>query len=127
MVSESNFVIRMSGMKKNCYYIDYSGTYKAVDIAKIAGVEPGVIRERYLMHGAVYDAALDVYYFNSIESAKEAVADIMKGLKPDFKGRMIFLTEQEVEYIRRALVNEGVNVIHVKNSVKDAIFRKLNT
>jgi hypothetical protein len=47
-------------------------------------------------------------------------------MKSDQKGRIISLTDAEIEYIRKALINEGSNTIHLKNSIKDAIFKKLN-
>jgi len=126
MVNESNFVIRKSGRKENSYYIDYMGSYKLNDIARIAGMEPGAVREKYLANGASYDESQEVYYFGSVESARKTIDEILKDMKSDYKGRLIFLTEAEIEYIRKALVNEGVNIIHVKNDIKDAIFRKLN-
>jgi hypothetical protein len=72
MVSESNFVVRVSGRMENSYYIDYLGAYKVMDIAKIAGVEPAVIKEIYLANGAEHDGRLDVFYFGNMENAKKA-------------------------------------------------------
>ena len=126
MINETNFVVRVSGRRENSCYIDYLGAYKVNDIAKIIGAEPPVIKEKYITNGAVYDEDLDVYYFTSPEGANKAIADILKDAKADSRGRLIFLTEAEVEYIRKALINEGVNTIHLKNRIKDAIFRKLN-
>ena len=127
MISESNFVVRVSGRKKDTYYIDYIGMYKISDIAKIAGANVLEIKEKYLENGAEYDEELDVYYFNSIESAKKAISSILKNVKANKLGRMVLLTDTEIEYIRQALINEGSNTIIVNNKIKDAIFKKLNS
>jgi len=126
MVSESNFIVRMSGRREKSYYIDYLGAYKLTDISKIAGIKPQALREKYLANGAEYEKELDIYYFDSIESAKNTVSDILKDMKSNSKGRLILLSEAEIEYIRKALINEGVNTLHVSSKIKDAIFKKLN-
>ena len=126
MLSESNFIVRLSGRKANSYYIDYSGVYKIIEIAKVAGLEPSAVKEIYQNSGGVYDDTQDVYYFNSLELARKVISDICGKVQMDRKGRLIFLSEVEVEYIRKALINEGSNNIHLSNKVKDAIFRKLN-
>ncbi|MDF2984969.1 MAG: uncharacterized protein K0R50_479 [Eubacterium sp.] len=126
-VSESNFIVRKSGRESNSYYIDYLGVYKIVDISKLVHLEASLIKEKYLKHDAAYFDELDVYYFNNIEKAKSAIADILKNLKSNQRGRIIQLTEAEIEYIRQALINEGVNNIRVSSKVKDNIFKKLNS
>lgn len=126
MLNESNLIIRKSGRKDNSYYIDYSGIYKIVDISKAVGISAPAVRDIYVSNGAEYDESLDVYYFNSSENANKAIAEILKKTKSALKGKAIFLTENEIEYIRKALINEGSNTIHVKNKIKDAIFKKLN-
>lgn len=126
MVNESNFIVRVSGRKENSCYIDYSGVYKITEIAKVVGIEPPAVREKYLANGATYDEELDVYYFNSLENAKKAIADLLKDMKSGQKGRLVFLTEREIEYIRKALINEESNTIHVRSRIKEGIFKKLN-
>jgi len=126
-VNESNFIVRKSGRERDSYYIDYLGVYKIVDIAKLVGVESVLLKEIYKKYDAVYFSELDVYYFKDIEKAKSAVADILKNLNSSQKGRLIQLTEAEIEYIRQALINEGVNNIRVNSKVKDNIFKKLNS
>ncbi len=127
MVNESNFIIRMSGRKEGCCYIDYSGVYKIAEISKITGIDAPSIKEMYVKNGGSYDDNQDVYYFCEMENAKKAISDILRTMKSEQKGRVLFLTEAEVEYIRKALINEGSNTIHLKNNVKDAIFKKLNS
>lgn len=126
-VNESNFIVRKSGRENNSYYIDYLGVYKIIDISKLVSLEASIIKEKYLKYDAVYFDELDVYYFNDIEKAKSAINDILKNLKSSQKGRIIQLTEAEIEYIRQALINEGVNNIRVSSKVKDNIFKKLNS
>jgi hypothetical protein len=126
MVSDSNFIVRVSGRKENSFYIDYQGSYKISDISIIVGIDPPAVKEKYVSHGGIYDENLEVYYFNSIEAANSVIADILKSIKPEKNGRLICFTEKEIEYLRKALINEGVNTIHVSNKTKDAIFKKLN-
>lgn len=126
MVNESNFIVRKSGRRENSFYIDYSGVYKIIEIAKVAGLEPTRIKEIYLENGGVYDESLDVYYFGSTEGAKKVVLAVCGSLHSNQKGRLVFLTESEIEYLRKALINEGSNTIHISSKIKDAIFKKLN-
>ncbi len=126
MLSESNFIIRMSGRKENTYYIDYLGVYKITDISKLSGIEAQTVKEKYIANGADYDETQYVYYFDDVENAKKTIKAIVKEMKSDNKGKLILLSEAEIEYIRKALINEGVNTIHVKNKIKDDIFKKLN-
>lgn len=126
MVNQSNFIARASGTRKGSYYIDYSGTYKVTDIARITGLKTSAVIEIYAGNGAVYDDLQEVYYFNSLESANRAIAEIFSNVKSDLKGRLLYLSEAEVEYIRKALINEGSNTIHIKSKIKDEIFKKLN-
>jgi hypothetical protein len=126
MVNLSSFIVRKSGRKENSYYIDYQGLYTAGDIARITGLETAAVTMIYIHHGAEYDGSQQVYYFGSIESAKNAVNEIFSNVRPELKGKVLHLTEAEVEYIRRALINEGSNTIYLKSKIKDEIFRKLN-
>lgn len=126
MVNESNFIVRLSGRRENSYYIDYSGVYKIIEIAKVAGMEPSRIKEIYQDNGGAYDESLDVYYFSSLEAAKKIILTICSNVNNNKKGRLVFLTESEIEFIRKALIYEGGNTLHISSKVKDAIFKKLN-
>lgn len=126
MFNESNFIIRVSGRKEKSFYIDYEGAYKVAEIAKITGLSPVDVKLKYAENGGVHDTELDVYYFSSAEAAKQTVDEIIKNMNPQHRGKPIYLTEAEVEYIRKALINEGSNTIHVSSKIKDAIFKKLN-
>ena len=126
MVNQSNFIIRMSGTRAGNYYIDYSGAYKAIDIARICGLDPTAVKEIYTGNGAVYDDSQALYYFAGLESAKKTITELFDNVRAELKGRLVYLSEAEVEYIRKALINEGSNTIHLKNKIKDEIFKKLN-
>ncbi len=126
MVNLSSFIVRKSGRKDNSYYIDYTGLYKTSDIARITGLETPAVTMIYIHNGAEYDGSQEVYYFSSTESAKNAVSEIFSNVRPELKGKVLYLTETEVEYIRRALINEGSNTIYLKSKIKDEIFKKLN-
>lgn len=126
-ISESNFIVRKSGQIENSFYIDYLGVYQVVDISKLVHLEASLIRDKYIKYGAVYYDQLDVYYFSSIEQAKSAISEILKNLKSEQKGRIIQLTEAEIEYIRQALINVGASSLRVNSKVKDNIFKKLNS
>lgn len=126
MVDLSGFIVRKSGLQNNYYYIDYSGVYKIGEIAGITGLKPDTVTGIYERSGAIYDDRQQVYYFSSIEAAKTAIGEIFGNVSAGLKGRTVHLTEAEVEYIRRALINEGSNTIYLKSRIKDEIFRKLN-
>ena len=126
MVNQSNFIVRMSGTRSGDCYIDYSGKYKVADLAKITGLDKAEIKGIYVRNGAIYDESQEVYYFGSVEAANRAIAELFAKVRADLKGRLICLSEAEVEYIRKALINEGSNTIHLKSKIKDEIFKKLN-
>lgn len=126
MLNETNLIVRKSGRRENSYYIDYSGIYKLVEIAKAAGMSAPALKDVYASNGAVYDGSLDVYYFGSFDGAKKVVGELLRKAGAGLKGKAVFLTEAEIEYIRKALINEQSNTIHVKNRIKDEIFKKLN-
>lgn len=126
IINETSFVVRISGRRDNSYYIDYQGSYKISDIAKLVKAGVTSLKEKYIANGAVYDKSLDIYYFRSVEDARKTISDLLKDMKYENKGRTVFLTEAEIEYIRRALINEGAGSLRLKSKIKDAIFNKLN-
>lgn len=126
MVNQSGFIVRKSGLQSDSYYIDYSGSYKVGDIAKITGIKPAGVIKTYSDNGAIYDDMQEVYYFRSVESARKAIGELFGNVRAELKCKTVNLTEAEVEYIRRALINEVSNTIHLKSKIKDEIFRKLN-
>lgn len=120
----NGFMVRKSGVKETNYYIDYDGEYTVDDIRKATGIDD--IINIYKNHQAEYDDTRNVYYFNSEEQADDAINDLVKLLKKSEHVRKVELTESEIEYIRRALINEDSNVIFTKNKIRESIFDKLN-
>jgi hypothetical protein len=126
MVYESNFLVRKSGKRENSFYIDYTGSYTVRDLSKILGLKASIVEDIYKRHGAIHDETLDIYYFESADDARASLEDILGEITPDNIGRAVYLTNEEIELIRQALINEGVNTIGTKSKIKDTIFRKLN-
>lgn len=126
MLDTANFIVRSSGKQKGRYYIDYVGLYRAAEIAKAAKVDLERLTGIYLENGGVLDEELSIYYFDSMISAQKTISDIFAIMKRSNKGRMVTLTEAEIEYIRKALINDGSGFAGVNNRLKDSIFKKLN-
>jgi len=126
MVDESNFIVRSSGRKQGSFYIDYSGAYKITEIAKVVDLKPSIIHKIYVDNDAVFDEDADVYYFGSLEAARKAISTLYSKIRSEKRGKFVFLTMAEIEYIRKALINEDSNAIHVKKDIKDKLFEKLN-
>lgn len=120
----NGFMVRKSGVKESDFYIDFDGEYIVDDIKRITGIEN--IVKIYKEHKAEYDESRNVFYFKSEEEAEEAINDLVKLLKKSDHVRKVELTESEIEYIRRALINEDSNVIFTKNKIRESIFDKLN-
>jgi len=126
MINESNFIVRASAKREGNYYIDYSGQYKVSGIALVSGLEIPDVQSIYLKNGGDLDQNQDVFYFNSIQNARTAVSDIMSKTGQKTFGKLVFLTDTEIEYIRNALIKEGSNSVSLNRKVKDEIFLKLN-
>jgi hypothetical protein len=125
MIDKVNFIVRSSGRLDGQYYIDYRGLYKAADISRAAKIDQEKLGGVYLSNGGTLDTTLDIYYFTDMISAKKTISEIYAMIKKPNKGRVVTLTEPEIDYIRNALINEaGFAAINTK--VKDAIFKKLN-
>ena len=126
MLNLSNFIVRTSGTREGSFYIDYQGTFKLNELGKLTGLSESILKDIYTINGGMYDKSKDVYYFSSNESAKEAVLSIFNKLDSKHKGRVVTFTENEIEFLRRALINEGSNTINMNTKIKDEIFKKLN-
>ena len=126
MLDTNSFIVRSSGRKVGYYYIDYIGHYKISDIAGEAKIDFSKLEQIYKESNLEYDSELDIYYFNDILKAKKAIADIISLMKTDNKGHLISFTETEIEYIRKALINESMGNIGIDSKLKDKIFKKLN-
>ncbi len=126
MLNESNFIVRASARREGNYYIDYSGEYKISGIALVSALDIPEVQDIYLRHGADLDNSHEVYYFDSIINARKAISDILTKTGHSTFGKLVFLTETEIEYIRTALIKEGGNTVSLNRKLKDEIFRKLN-
>lgn len=126
MIDTVNFIVRSSGRLEGKFYIDYVGVYKVAEVSKAVKVDAEKLNAIYLANGGEYDASREVFYFGSSIDAKKTISDIFSHMKNTNKGRVITLTEPEIEYIRKALISEGIDFAGVNNKLKDAIFKKLN-
>ncbi len=120
------FMIRQSAMRDNAYYIDFDGEYEISDISACTGITENTINRVYESNEGEYDKTRNVYYFKKHGHAAEAVNELRGHLKPAKVGRTVTLSEEEIEYIRKALINEDSNIIYTKSKIRDSIFDKLN-
>ncbi|NDL67604.1 hypothetical protein [Anaerotalea alkaliphila] len=125
MIIESSFIPRKSGLGKG-YYIDCAGSYLVSDLAKETQLPEGRLHSIFEKHNATLDLGSQVYYFTTPADAKMAIQEILSQVPLDERGKAVYLTEAEIEYIRRALINEDANMLAMRTSVRDTIFRKLN-
>lgn len=119
-------MIRESAIQVDHYYVDFDGEYELSGISSCTGITENTIHHIYENNQGIYDADRDVYYFPKYGFAADAVNALRGALKPAKIGRTITLTEDEIEHIRRALINEDSNIIYTKSKIRDAIFEKLN-
>lgn len=127
MAFEGNYIIRHSGRKPGFFYIDSQGHYKVRDISRISGIETTDLEIMYRTYSSEYSDDMEVYYFESTERANALIDAILEKSGQKENGRLIYLTEKEIEFIRKALINEGSNSIHISSAVKNKIFNKLNS
>ena len=120
------FMIRQSAMKQGQFYIDFDGEYEISGISACTGIASNTIQHLYDNSGGIYDSERNVYYFPMHGNAADAVNTLRGHLKPTKVGRTVNLSEEEIEYIRRALINEDSNIIYTKSKIRDSIFDKLN-
>jgi hypothetical protein len=119
-------IVRNSGKREGNCYIDYLGKYKLSDIAKETKIDAKKLCDIYTKNGGILEPELEVYYFENVISAKKAVAQVIAKISVAFKGRSIYLTESEIDTIRRALISDGAVAMGIGSKIKDSIFKKLN-
>ena len=120
------FMIRESAMRQEHYYLDFDGEYEISGISSCTGITENAILNVYKNNEGIYDGDRNVYYFPKYGFAADVLNDLRRKLKPARIGRTVTLTEEEIEYIRRALINEDSNIIYTKSKIRDSIFDKLN-
>ncbi|MDF1617720.1 hypothetical protein [Petrocella sp. FN5] len=122
----NGFMIRESALKDNYYYIDYNGEYELSKLSACTGITEKVIEHIYMEYDGVLDSDKGVFYFNKRGNAADAVEDLNSRVIRSKTSRTVELTEEEIEYIRKALINEDSNIIFTKNTIRTSIFNKLN-
>lgn len=125
MIDTAQFIVRNSGRYQDNFYIDYRGLYKITEISEAIHLDIKKITKIYLTNKGIYDEELEVYYFKGIANAKNALDEILNSVKLAQKGKNIFLNEAELEYVRKALINESGTVGN-NSRLKDSILKKLN-
>ena len=122
----NSFMIRQSAMRSGAYYIDFNGEYEISGISSCTGIPENTIHHIYEDNEGSYDSTRNVYYFEQHGFAAEAVNALRERVNPARVGRTVTLTAEEIEYIRKALINEDSNIIYTKSKIRDSIFDKLN-
>jgi len=121
-----DLVVRKSAFHDK-FYIDYHGAYKIEEVSKSLGIKVETLTDMYKSFDGEYDDERDVYYFSSAAQVKDVIEHIVKRLKPSQVEMSVKLTLEEIEFIRKALINEDSNVIFTGNKLRESIFKKLNS
>lgn len=108
------------------FYIDCDGSNQINMIAELTDMEAHRLEEIYSSYEAKLDKSKGVYYFSSRNQAVSAIKELESYFSKRGNGKVVFLSFEEMEYIRQALINEGSNIINVKNDLKRGIFDKFN-
>lgn len=126
MLNFSVFLVRSSGRFPGSYYIDCGGLYHIDEIAKGAGLDAERLRRLYEANGGRLSAEQDVYYFHDLENAKKTISGIFAAMKNSNKGKYVFFTEEEIQYLRKSVINDAMGFAGNDSRMVDAILRKLN-
>lgn len=122
----NGFMIRQSALKDGWYYIDFDGEFEVPELSRKTKITENVINHIYQENSGEFDVAHSVYYFPKHGYAADAVQVLNSKLKNSNVTRRVELTEEEIEYIRKALINEDSNIIFTNNQIRTSIFTKLN-
>lgn len=125
MVVKNHFTVRSSA-KVDGYYIDYLGNYSVIALKEHLDISEKLIVSTFDKYSMSFDQEIGVYYFQSKDKAQEAIDILVAAVPANKRGRAVYLTDKEIELIRKALINEDTNLLTVKASLKDEIFKKLN-
>jgi len=125
MVVKNHFTVRNSA-KVEGYYIDYLGNYSILALSENLEIDQALITSVFEKYSNQYNTEFGVYYFASKDKATQAIEVLVSAVPANKRGRAIYLTDKEIELIRKALINEDNNFLTVKSSLKDEIFKKLN-
>ncbi len=122
----NDYIIRKSKLGDESYYIECNGRHKLVDISSFTGITKEKLEKMYKEHSGQYDDSKSLYYFSKYENCTDLIEALNKNSIVAKKVRNISLTEEEIEYIRRALINEDSNMIFTQGKIRESIFKKLN-
>jgi len=125
MSNLSGFIVRSSGRFPGKHYIDQDGRYALGDLAEATGLSKERLEQIYQRNGAIYEESLGVFFFDSRDAALAAIKEL-DNILTGSTGKSVYLSYEEIDYIRQALINEGSNVISVRNELKRRIFEKFN-
>lgn len=126
MLDFSNFIVRNSGRGTNTFYLDCGGLYHVSDIASVAGLPLEKLDKIYSSNGGSLNGELDVYYFNDIEKARRVIKEIFSLVEDSNKGKSVYFSEEEIGYLRKALINDASGFAGNSSRMVDAILKKLN-
>lgn len=118
--------IRGSGRNPGKCYLDLNGSYALSEIAEAIHAGRSELEQIVGKNDAAFDSDIGVWYFPDRDRALAALQEIEGRFCATEAGRSVYLTNEEIEYIRQALINEGSNVISVRNELKHRIFEKFN-
>jgi len=125
MSNLSGFIVRSSGRFPGKHYIDQDGRYALGDLAEATGLSKERLEQIYQRNGTIYEESLGVFFFDSRDAALAAIKEL-DNILTGSTGKSVYLSYEEIDYIRQALINEGSNVISVRNELKRRIFEKFN-
>jgi hypothetical protein len=126
MLDFSYFIVRSSGRNPGKYYIDCGGLYHVNDIAEGAGLSADRVLKIYTANGGRLNTELDVYYFDRIEAAKQSISDIFGLMQNSNKGKSVYFSEDEIQYLRKAIINDASGFAGNDSRMVDCILKKLN-
>jgi len=125
MVVKNHFTVRSSA-KVEGFYIDYLGNFSLTALKNYLDISDKIIQSTFEKYSNSYDDEFGIYYFDSKEKALIAIDVLVAAVPASKRGRAVYLTDKEIELIRKALINEDTNILTVKASLRDEIFKKLN-
>ncbi len=123
----NKFIVKKSKLDDESYYIECNGSYKITEISTHTGISKDKLNEMYNKYEGRYNDNKSLYYFSDYNRCVSLVEELNKNSLFSKNQRTISLTEEEIEYIRRALINEDSNIIFTNGKIRDSIFRKLNS
>lgn len=126
MIVKNHFAVRQSSDSDH-FYIDYHGWYTLQDLHVHLQLDTKILHSTYEKYSCEYEEVKGVYYFSSKEKAQAVIDILISSVPSNEVAKAVYLTEHEIEIIRKALINEDNNFLTGKKSSKDEIFRKLNS